>query len=110
MATSVLRNLRLKALEPDCFNNGAIDTVDAWLYSLELQFNVNKLIFNSDHEEECAAIAAALLRGVALNWHKRLHRTGTLPITYTNLKAQLIKQFGILNEARKSLDALMVLK
>ena len=99
MATSVLCNLRLKALEPDRFNNGAIDTVDAWLYSLELYFNVNKLKFNSDHEEECAAIAAALLRGVALNWHKRLHRTGTLPTTYTNLKAQLIKHIGVLNKA-----------
>lgn len=84
--SSVLRNLKLKALEPDTFE-GSLNTIDNWLYSLELYFNANLLDFNNNHENECAAIAAALLRGVALNWHKRLHRQGTVPIKYTDLKA-----------------------
>ena len=109
MSTTLVQNLKIKAIEPQPFE-GALNTVDGWIYSLELYFVANSLDFNNVHEKECAAIAAALLRGVALNWHKRLSRAGTLPTTYTNLKAQLVKQFGVLDEGRKSRDALYNLR
>lgn len=71
--SSLVRNLKIKAIEPEVFE-GQLNKIDGWIYSLELYFIANSLDFNKTHEVECAAIAAALLRGVALNWHKRLSR------------------------------------
>ena len=57
-----------------------------------------ELDFEDEDGERCAIIVGALLRGIALNFHKHLYRTGKLPDNYVDLKALLVKQFGGLDE------------
>ena len=63
-----------------------------------MYFRALELDWEEDDSERCAIICGALLRGVALNFHKRLYRTGKLPDEYVNLKAKLVKQFGVVDE------------
>lgn len=40
-----------------------------------MYFRALKLDFEDKNANECAIVAGALLKGVALNFHKRLYRT-----------------------------------
>ena len=83
-------SLKLKAIEPPCFY-GDLNQVDNWFYSLELYFAVCELDYTGVDQRRCCALACALLRGNALQWHKRLHRSSQAPIDYPALKVVMCK-------------------
>ena len=80
---------KLKSIEPPTFH-GVVNTIDNWLFSLELYFAAIKLDFSAADEEQACAISCALLRDQALLWYKRLHRNSNAPTRYTTLKALLL--------------------
>ena len=67
-----------------------VNTIDNWLFSLELYFAAIKLDFSAVDEKQACAISCALLRDQALLWYKRLHRNSNAPTRYTTLKALLL--------------------
>ena len=69
-----------------------------------------ELDYNGADGRKCCALAAALLRGNALQWHKRLHRNSQAPTDYAALRVVMTKQFGIVDDARRARDVLYTLK
>ena len=65
---------KLKAIEPPTFH-GTVNTVDNWIFMLELYFEAIELDFNDVDKRRACAIACALFRDLALQWYKRLHRS-----------------------------------
>lgn len=61
---------KLRAIEPPVFT-GAINTVDDWLFSLELYFEAIELDFNGIDSRKACVLACALFRESALLWYKR---------------------------------------
>ena len=100
---------KLKAIEPGTYS-GELNLLDSWFYSVEMYFRALDLDYEDEDSEKCAIILGALLRGVALNFHKRLYRTSKLPDGYVELKAVLVKQFGVLDEQKRARDILVNLK
>ena len=64
---------KLKAIEPPTFH-GIINTVDNWIFSLELYFVAINLDYLGNGSTQACAVASALLRDQALQWFKRLYR------------------------------------
>ena len=74
--SSALKDIlpKLKAIEPTTYS-GNINKIDYWFYGLEMYFRALKLDFEDKNANKCAIVAGVLLKGVALNFHKRLYCT-----------------------------------
>lgn len=100
---------QLKCIEPPTFS-GKVNTVDNWLFSLELYFRAAGIDYENSDKIKACNIACALFRDLALQWYKRISRSSLCPHDYNNLKALLVTQFATIDESRRARDALMSLK
>ena len=58
---TITSSLKIKAIEPSPFY-GKHNTVENWIFSLELFFKASKIKFNTTDSEYAAAITCALFR------------------------------------------------
>ena len=55
----------LKSIEPPTFH-GKVNTVDNWVFSVELYFKAAEIKYETTDKEKACAIACALFRDIAL--------------------------------------------
>jgi len=65
-----MANISVRLPEPKRFN-GDSTKLETWVYSLQLYFSAVNWEFDGEDSERCAAYAASLLEGSALQWHHR---------------------------------------
>ena len=94
---------KLKSIELGTYSS-KLNLLFSWFYSIEMYFCALDLNYEGKDSEKYAIILGALLHGVALNFCKHLYRTSKLPDGYVELKAVLVKQFGVLDEQKHAID------
>ena len=95
---------------PDTYNGKPLNLC-SWLFGLELYFAACCLDKDMGDTAYCCTLTASLLCGSALAWYciscQRLPTA--IPKTWTEIRAALENQFGMIQETRNARDKLCTL-